>query len=122
MTKKKKKKERLKHGNTWPPLSKQNDKNFKCSITIAGATMMELKVAQLINRDFFFFFFKHKDPSESRGKTMIRNRHNRILRSCPNQENETYEPCHGKTCFCYMRTSKAPISLRSRSASLLFVS
>ena len=33
------------------------------------------------------------------------------------------EPCHEKTCFCHMRTTKAQISLRIRavwSASLLF--
>ena len=35
----------------------------------------------------------------------------------------TYEPCHDKTCFCHMRTTKAQISLHIRavwSAPLLF--
>ena len=34
-----------------------------------------------------------------------------------------YEPCHQKTCFCHMRTTKVQISLRIRevwSAPLLF--
>ena len=26
-----------------------------------------------------------------------------------------YEPCHEKTCFCHMRTTKAQISLRIRA-------
>ena len=33
----------------------------------------------------------------------------------PDSYIEPYEPCHKKTCFCNMRTTKAQISLRIRS-------
>ena len=33
----------------------------------------------------------------------------------------TYEPCHGKTCLCYMRTTKTQISLRIHAVWLAFL-